>query len=257
MAATRSRPSPSIPPATRSAARRRSSPRWSSTRSGPKITNVSFSRLTGQIQVTFQDYGGLDNAGVGLNFSSLIDANNYSLTKYNQHGPAAYLVTSISVTPGTVAGSEFVTLQFNGGKYLRGGHYYFTVRSVSPTDLTGVRDIAGNALDGEFYGYFPSGNNHPGGDFVAELDAVHHIIYAPKTMIGTATPVSPPGTLPSNTTIPTYNPGGSVATGHTGTKTDKKSERGVATKKKTAVPAKQRAQHTAAANVVLNRKATR
>ncbi len=181
---------------------------------GPKITNVSFGRLTGQILVTFQDYGGPGNGGVGLNPSSLIDANNYSLMKYNQHGPAAYLVSSISVTPGAVTGSELVTLQFNGGKYLRGGHYYFAVRSVSPTDRTGVRDIAGNALDGEFYGYFPSGNNHPGGDFVAELDAVHHIIYAPKTLIGTATPVSPPGTLPSNTTIPTYNPGDPTSKSH-------------------------------------------
>ena len=81
-----------------------------------------------------------------------------------------------------------------------------SVRSV-PTNLTGVRDIAGNALDGEFYGYFPSGNNARGGDFIAELDAVHHTIFAPKTVIGKATPVSPPGTLPSNTTIPTHNPG--------------------------------------------------
>ena len=224
---------------------------------GPKVTGLAFNRLTGEIQFTIQDYGGLNNAGVGLNLSSLIDANNYSLTRYHQHGPAAFLVTAINVAAGPVADSEFVTLLFNNSRYLRGGHYFFTIRSVSPTDLTGVQNIAGNALDGEFYGYFPSGNNHPGGDFIAELDAVHHIIFAPRTVVGTATPVSPPGTLPSNTTIPTYNPGGSVATGHTGTKTDKKSERGVATKKKTAVPAKQRAQHTAAANVVLNRKATR
>ena len=164
--------------------------------------------------------------GVGLNLSSLIDANNYSLTKYHQHGPAAFLVTSINVTPGTLAGSQLVTLQFNGGKYLRGGHYFFTVRSVSPTDLTGVRDIAGNALDGEFYGYFPSGNNDPGGDFIAELDAVHHTIFAPKTVIGTATPVSPPGTLPSNTTIPTHNPGDPARASLKGSRRTKRSSSG-------------------------------
>ncbi len=201
---------------------------------GPKVTNVSFGRLSGEILVTVQDYGGLDNAGVGLNLSSLIDANNYSLTKYNQHGPAAYLVTSISVTPGNLTGSQVVTLQFNSGKYVRGGHYFFTVHSVSPTDLTGVRDIAGNALDGEFYGYFPSGNNEPGGDFIAELDAVHHTIYAPKTVIGTATPVSPPGTLPSNTTIPTHNPGDPAPKSHEEPKTETKTEPAAVTKKTVA-----------------------
>jgi hypothetical protein len=60
--------------------------------------------------------------------------------------------------------------------------------------LTGVQDLAGNALDGEFYSFFPSGNNHVGGDLVAELDAVHHRVYAPKTNVGTASPVYPPGT---------------------------------------------------------------
>ena len=198
---------------------------------GPKITNVSFDRLSGQILVTFQDYGGPGNAGVGLNSSALIDANNYSLMKYNQHGPAAYLVSSISVSPGTLTGSQVVTLQFNGGKYLRGGHYYFTVRSVSPTDLTGVRDIAGNALDGEFYGYFPSGNNQPGGDFLAELEAVHHTVYAPKTMIGTATPVSPPGTLPGNTTIGSSNPLDPAPKNHKRPTTAKKTDPGTVTKK--------------------------
>ncbi|MGC8639122.1 MAG: TIGR03118 family protein, partial [Isosphaeraceae bacterium] len=124
---------------------------------GPRVTSVSFNRLSGQILVGIQDYGGQNNAGVGLNVGSLMDANNYSLMKYDQHGPNAYLVTSIIVTPGTLTGTQLVTLQFNGGKELRGGHYYFTVRSVSPSNLTGIRDIAGNALDGEFYGNFPSG----------------------------------------------------------------------------------------------------
>jgi hypothetical protein len=78
---------------------------------------------------------------------------------------------------------------------------------VSLTDRTGIKDIGGNALDGEFYGYFPSGNNHSGGDFVAEIDALHHKIYAPRTVIGTASPVSPPGTPGSSSTIATYRPG--------------------------------------------------
>ena len=110
---------------------------------GPKVTNVFFNRVSGIIQVTIQDYGGVNNAGVGLNPSSLIDANNFSLVRFHQHGPAAFLVTAINVSPGTLTGSQLVNLVFNGGKYIRGGHYFLTVRSVSPTNLTGIRDIAG------------------------------------------------------------------------------------------------------------------
>ncbi len=36
---------------------------------------------------------------------------------------------------------------FNGAKSMCGGHYFFTVHSVSPTNVSGVRHIAGDALD--------------------------------------------------------------------------------------------------------------
>ena len=175
---------------------------------GPKVTDVFFSRLTGQIQVMIQDFGGVNNAGVGVNQATLIDANNYTFVNAVHPRTGAERVNVISVTPGTTSGSQLVTLSINGGHYIPGGNYLFTVHSVSPTDLTGVQDIAGNALDGEFYGYFPSGNNVPGGDFLAELNAVHHRIFAPSTVIGRATPVSPPGTLSQGTTIlkQTVNP---------------------------------------------------
>ena len=175
---------------------------------GPKVTDVFFSRLTGQIQVMIQDFGGPDDAGVGLNQTTLIDANNYTFVNANHTRIGAEKVNVISVTPGTTSGSQLVTLSINGGHYIPGGNWLLTVHSVTPTNLTGVQDIAGNALDGEFYGFFPSGNNQPGGDFVAELNAVHHIIFAPATVIGRATPVSPPGTLSQGTTIlkQTVNP---------------------------------------------------
>ena len=64
---------------------------------------------------------------------------------------------------------------------------------------------------------------------------MHHVIFAPRTVIGEATPVSPPGTLPSNTTIPTYNPGGSDPANLKGLKTDKKTERATVTKKIAAI----------------------
>ena len=140
-----------------------------------------------------------------------------------------FLVTSITVDPQTPIGPQLATVVINNGQYLRGGHFLFTARSVSPTNLTGIKDIAGNALDGEFYSFFPSGNNHVGGDFVAEIDALHHRIYAPRTVIGPASPVNPPGTPGSDVIIPTFPPGKAPA-GTSAVKLSKKSHAGAAVK---------------------------
>ncbi len=176
---------------------------------GPKVTDVVFNRLQGNITVTFQDYGGPGNAGVGLNLSTVSDAANYQLVSVHHPRVGKYRVNVISASPGTTSGGQTATLTFNKGHYIRGGWYFFTVRSLSTSDLSGVQDIAGNALDGEYYGYFPSGNNVPGGNFVAQLTAIHHVTYAPSSVVGRATPVSPPGSrpTPSKTYSPiTFNP---------------------------------------------------
>jgi hypothetical protein len=180
-----------------------------------KVTAFSFDRSHGQIQVSFQDFPSA-SAPLALNDATLTDANNYHLTKFRQHGPAAFKVTSITLSPPNSSGAQTATLVINRGKSLPAGHYFIDIQSVSPTDRTGIQDVDGNALDGEFYGFFPSGNNVPGGDFMAQLDAVHGAITTPITVIGTAAPVSPPATLQSNTTIPTVNPGDRDAklTGH-------------------------------------------
>lgn len=60
---------------------------------------------------------------------------------------------------------------------------------------------------------------------------MHHITYAPKTVIGTATPVSPPGTVPTNTTIPTYHPGDPATKTHKQPTTAKKAVPVTVTKK--------------------------
>ncbi len=164
---------------------------------GPKVTALNFDRVDGQIDITFQDsLSGMDQAEV-------IDAANYHLTKLHTIR-GRYIVNVISATPNGPTGPENVVLTINDGRQLRGGIYTFTI--LSGGGPTGIRDVAGNALDGEFYGFFPSGNNIPGGNFVAGLNAVHHTIFAPKTLIGHATPVSPPGTPATGTTIPTANP---------------------------------------------------
>ena len=140
---------------------------------GPQITDVSFGRLTGQIFVTFQD------KAAGLNLSSLIDANNYTLTKAHTR-LARFLVTALPISgAGGPTDPITVSVQINNGVRLRGGFYTFTVDAATVLNNSGVKDIAGNPLDGEFYGFFPSGNNIPGGNFVARLDAIHHLIQPP------------------------------------------------------------------------------
>jgi hypothetical protein len=170
---------------------------------GPKVTSLSFNRFHGQIVVGFQDYGGLNNTGVGLVQSSVTDASNYQLVTVHHPRVGKYRINVVSDTPGTTTGVQTATLSINKGHYVSGGWYFFTIRSASALNPSGIRDIAGNALDGEFYGYYPSGNNVPGGDFVAQLTAIHHTIFAPSSVIGRATPVSPRGTREGNVFVPT------------------------------------------------------
>jgi hypothetical protein len=169
---------------------------------GPVVTSVFFDRLHGQIDITYTD-----NLA-GLWDRTLVDASNYTFVKTisaKQHIP--YLINSAFVAPGGNATHETVILTVNGGQPIRGGFYTFTIRSASPVKVSGVQDIAGNALDGEFYGFFPSGNHVPGGDFVATLDAVHNVIFPPGTVVGRSTPNVPPGTVQPPVFIPTQVPG--------------------------------------------------
>jgi Bacterial Ig-like domain len=141
---------------------------------GPRVNGLSFAPLKGQIVITFQDErSGLDQA-------SLANAANYVLTKASQ-ARQVFVVTSISVSPQvSPTAPQVVILTFNNGKRLRGLDY--VIRVIAG----GVSDLATNALDGEFLGVFPSGDRHPGGDFVARLDSVHNTIYpaAPPTAPG-------------------------------------------------------------------------
>jgi hypothetical protein len=165
---------------------------------GPKVLGLSFAkRVSGELIVTFSDTGGL------LDLRSVQDAASYMLTKVgtSKH----FLVNVISQSVNAAAGTDTVTLLINDGRQLRGGNYTFTIFAASGG--VGIRDLAGNPLDGVFYGFFPSGNNAPGGsNFVALLNAVHHQIFPPATVVGHASPVVPPGTPATGTTIPTANP---------------------------------------------------
>jgi large repetitive protein len=180
---------------------------------GPKVTGVQFDRVNGRIFVTFAD----DRSG--LDQSTLIDGSNYKFGKYppaasNRKSP--YFVTSLVPSPATQpTDPQTVTVSINNGRYLPGGRYLLTIASAGGAGTlahNGLRDAAGNALDGEFYGFFPSGNNKTGGDFVAGLDAIHRTIFAPvPARNGYATPVNPPGTLGAGKKIPVVIPPKSAA----------------------------------------------
>ena len=85
-------------------------------------------------------------------------------------------MTNIDVNPGLAVNSYDVDVAFNNGATIRGGFYLFTIRD--PTNgNSSVQDIAGNHLDGVFYGSFPSGNGINGSDFVAMLSGYHNKIF--------------------------------------------------------------------------------
>jgi hypothetical protein len=114
--------------------------------------------------------------------------------------PSSYLVTSLSTSPQVdPAAPQVVTVTINKGAAIRGGYYRVTIKSG------GIEDVAGNALDGEFYGDFPSGNNQAGGNFVANLNSIHNTVEPPLPVTSSASPLIPPGTKPKATSIPTVH----------------------------------------------------
>jgi Bacterial Ig-like domain len=169
---------------------------------GPRVTSVVFTPKGGYVTVTYQDYGAANNAGSGLNLATVQDPSNYSFAFVSSpvrgyKPPARWLLGPITVSPGTTAGAQTATILINGGTPIRGGVYQFKITSASLAALGGVQDLAGNALDGEFYGTFPSGNNVNGGDFVARLDSIHNRVFAPQTVVGPgAKPTKPPVKTP-------------------------------------------------------------
>jgi hypothetical protein len=100
--------------------------------------------------------------------------------------PGRYFVSNVTVAPDpAIANAYDVAVTFNAGRTLRGGFYLFQIRDSSNGDSS-VQDLAENHLDGVFYGSFPSGNGINGSDFIAELQAYHNKVFAPQTIIGTA-----------------------------------------------------------------------
>jgi Bacterial Ig-like domain len=156
---------------------------------GPVIDGLFFNRLNGQVDYIIKDPGPASGgAPSGVWVNTLLDSSNYLLTKVhaNKAYPGKWVVTNVTATPDpTISYAYDVAVTFNGGASIKGGFYLFTIRDSSNGNAS-VQDLAENHLDGVFYGSFPSGNGINGSDFVAELQGYHNKIFAPQTIIGTA-----------------------------------------------------------------------
>jgi hypothetical protein len=127
----------------------------------PRVSGIAFNRLTGQLFVFLQDNRG------GLDQQTVTDGANYIVTKPHTL-PGAILVTNIHTAAPPVPNlPQLVVLRLNRGRRIKGGTFFVTILSG------GIADLAGNPLDGEFFGPFPSGDGRPGGLFQARILAIH------------------------------------------------------------------------------------
>lgn len=111
---------------------------------------------TGQIYVTYQD-----NAS-GMNLASLTNTLNYSFTRKTTHEPRAFKITAAKLIPPLSATAPVtVTLRVANGARIHHGRYLFAILSG------GIDDVAGNLLDGNYNGTFPTGNGVAGSQFNA------------------------------------------------------------------------------------------
>ena len=139
----------------------------------PVINSLSFNRFDATLTLTFQD-----NLS-GMDLASLTNSAFYHISatplSSKVHVPKLILPTSISDTPGALPSDPVVvSVVFNNGHAFRGGAYEVSIDSGSGD--SGIQDVAGNALDGNFYGSFPSGDGLAGGNFVAEIYTFHNVV---------------------------------------------------------------------------------
>ncbi|SIN74758.1 hypothetical protein SAMN05444166_0611 [Singulisphaera sp. GP187] len=131
---------------------------------GPRIVGLTVDALSSQIRVSFGDnLSGLDPRGAVA--SNVVSLQRLVRSRAN----------SIAVWPLAVAdGVNSVLLGLS--RPLGNGRYAFRILA------SGVRDLAGNALDGEFNGGFATGNGQPGGDFAATFQVARRQATAPRPL---------------------------------------------------------------------------
>ncbi len=140
---------------------------------GPVITALSFNRKDATLTVTFQD------SLSGMDLASIEDSAFYHLSAKplspKVHVLPLIMPTNITITPGATPTSPVVaTVVFDHGAFLRGGLYTIVIDSGSGN--SGIESNAENALSGNFYGVFPTGDGRVGGVFVAEIATYHNLV---------------------------------------------------------------------------------
>jgi hypothetical protein len=145
---------------------------------GPRVVGLEFLRFQKRIITTFQD----DRSGMARR--TLIDGENYELRRPHTRLGQILIRALSTTTPAAPTDPQEVTARITGVPHLRRGTYVYTVASGPD----GVTDVAGNPLDGEFYGRFPSGNGVPGRDFVAVYYTIDHNTPPPRPARSFASP---------------------------------------------------------------------
>jgi VCBS repeat-containing protein len=123
----------------------------------PRVLNALLNPKTGQVYVTYLD----DRSG--MSFSSTTNVANYVFTKQFTSTPRSDIISATRLLPVSQTGPQTVVLRSQQGKAIKHGRYLFRIISG------GVADVAGNALDGEFTGTYPSGDGTAGGDFYGQF----------------------------------------------------------------------------------------
>lgn len=126
---------------------------------GPRVVAATLVPFGPGFQVTFQD-----NLS-GLDQSTLANPFNYALIQLNRSlAVQPYVLRAIPANPGapTAPQDVVVALATPHGRLVNGSY----VLRVGSNQI-GVADRAGNLLDGEFAGRFPSGDTVRGGNFGA------------------------------------------------------------------------------------------
>jgi hypothetical protein len=122
----------------------------------PQVTGVLYSPRTHMLQVTFRD------SQSGMNLNTIRNPAYYNLIGHPQRRFA-------TTTPPTITTLQIVPSDPQAVVITLNNSYYRTQLRTLRVLSGGVADVAGNALDGVYRGRFPSGNGHPGSNFVIPL----------------------------------------------------------------------------------------
>ena len=121
---------------------------------GPRIADARLAYFNGRAIVVMEDFGGVSNAGAGLVHATLVNPGNYqfSMLRLSPRGPLVgprWPVTAVQIQPGTSVGPQLATVQINNGRPIRPGRHLLDVSPATLDNPLGVRDVAGNDLEGQ------------------------------------------------------------------------------------------------------------